>query len=73
MAIPFAAKWQVSSLRWTHGSFVEVAQVKPVQTMAVGDFWVERPVVDLKPAHVERLRRRTTARGGKHCRCRNGG
>ncbi len=58
MAIPFAAKWQVSSLRWTHGSFVEVAQVKPVQTMAVGDFWVERPVVDLKPAHVERLRRR---------------
>jgi len=58
MAIPFAAKWEVSSLRWTHGSFVEAAQVKPLQPMAAGDFWVERPVADLKPAHLERLRRR---------------
>lgn len=57
MAIPFAAKWEVSSLRWNHGSFVEAAKVKSLDAaMPAGDFWVERPVPDLRPAHVERLR-----------------
>lgn len=58
MAIPFVSKWEVSSLRWNHGSFVEAAKVRPLQPMAVGDFWVERPVADLKPAHLARLQRR---------------
>lgn len=70
MATPFAAKWEVSSLRWNHGSFVEAAKVKPLQGQGKapggdavgrqddGDWWVERPVADLKPHHLERIRRR---------------
>ena len=58
MAVPFAAKWEVSSLRWNFGSFVEAAKVRPLTARAVGDFWVERPLPDLKPAHVARLQRR---------------
>lgn len=58
MAIPFAAKWEVSSLRWNHGSFVEAAKVKPLQNQTPGDWWVERPVAGLKPHHLERIRRR---------------
>lgn len=58
MAIPFAAKWEVSSLRWNHGSFVEAAKVKPLQNQAAGDWWVERPVEGLKPQHLARVRRR---------------
>jgi hypothetical protein len=59
MAIPFAAKWEVSSLRWNHGSFVEAAKVKPLQQQDGGrDWWVERPVPGLKPAHLARVARR---------------
>ncbi|MBL8914051.1 MAG: hypothetical protein JNM17_25325 [Archangium sp.] len=58
MATPFAAKWEVSSLRWNHGSFVEAAKVKPLQDQRPGDWWVERPVAGLKQQHLERIRRR---------------
>ena len=58
MATPFAIRWEVSSLRSNHGSFVEAAKVKPLQAQDVGDVWVERPVMDLKPAHLARVQRR---------------
>jgi hypothetical protein len=59
MAMPFAMRWEVSSLRSNHGSFVEAAKVKPLQRdLGEGDFWVERPVADLKPAHLARVQRR---------------
>ncbi|MFT3712475.1 MAG: hypothetical protein QM817_32920 [Archangium sp.] len=58
MATPFAAKWEVTSLRWNHGSFVEAAKVKPLQNQDVGDWWVERPVAGLKPTHLARVQRR---------------
>ena len=58
MAMPFAARWEVSSLRWNHGSFVEAAKVKPLLEQGSGDWWVERPVLDLKPQHVARIQRR---------------
>jgi hypothetical protein len=58
MPMPFAARWEVSSLRWNHGSFVEAAKVKPLLNQGLGDWWVERPVVDLKPLHVARVQRR---------------
>lgn len=58
MATPFAMRWEVSSLRSNHGSFVEAAKVKSLQGQDVGDAWVERPVVDLKPAHLARVQRR---------------
>lgn len=58
MATPFAIRWEVSSLRSNHGSFVEAAKVKPLQGQDVGDVWVERPVMDLKPAHLARVQRR---------------
>jgi hypothetical protein len=58
MATPFAAKWEVTSLRWNHGSFVEAAKVKPLQNQEAGDWWVERLVPGLKPQHVARVQRR---------------
>lgn len=58
MATPFAIRWEVSSLRSNHGSFVEAAKVKPLQAQDVGDVWVERPVMELKPAHLARVQRR---------------
>ena len=58
MAMPFAMRWEVSSLRSNHGSFVEAAKVKPLQDQGSGDYWVERPVLDLKPAHLARVQRR---------------
>lgn len=58
MATPFAMRWEVSSLRSNHGSFVEAAKVKPLQGQDVGDVWVERPVLDLRPAHLARVQRR---------------
>ena len=58
MATPFALRWQVSSLRSNHGSFVEAAKVKPLLDQSTSDCWVERPVADLKPAHLARVQRR---------------
>ncbi|MGV3623211.1 MAG: hypothetical protein ACO1OB_20495 [Archangium sp.] len=58
MALPFAARWEVSSLRWNHGSFVEAAQVKPLVGQSAGDWWVERPMQDLPPRHLARVQRR---------------
>ncbi|MFZ5441243.1 MAG: hypothetical protein ACOZQL_14640 [Myxococcota bacterium] len=58
MALPFTARWEVSSLRWNHGSFVEAAKVRSLAHHAQGDWWVERTVDGLKPFHVERVRRR---------------
>jgi hypothetical protein len=58
MVRPFAMRWEVSSLRSNHGSFVEAAKVKPLQGQGEGDWWVERPVPDLKPAHLARVQRR---------------
>lgn len=58
MALPFALRWEVSSLRTSQGSFVEVAQVRPVLQDRPGEWWVERPLPDLKPAHLARVRRR---------------
>lgn len=58
MAVPFAMRWEVSSLRSDHGSFVEAAKVKPLQSQSAGEWWVERPVADLKPAHLARVKRR---------------
>lgn len=58
MATPFALRWEVSSLRSNHGSFVEAAKVKPLLDQSTRDCWVERPVADLKPAHLARVQRR---------------
>lgn len=58
MALPFTARWEVSSLRWNHGSFVEAAKVKPLLEQGSGDWWVERPVDGLKPLHLARVQRR---------------
>ncbi|MDP1827992.1 MAG: hypothetical protein Q8L48_32255 [Archangium sp.] len=58
MAVPFAMRWEVSSLRSNHGSFVEAAKVRSLQNQGEGDWWVERPVPDLKPAHLARVQRR---------------
>ena len=58
MAMPFATRWEVSSLRSNQGSFVEAAKVKALQGQGSGDWWVERPVADLKPAHRARVQRR---------------
>ncbi|MDP2275345.1 MAG: hypothetical protein Q8N23_29565 [Archangium sp.] len=58
MATPFALRWEVSSLRSNHGSFVEAAKVKPLLDQSTSDCWVERPVVDLQPAHLARVQRR---------------
>jgi hypothetical protein len=58
MATPFAMRWEVSSLRSNHGSFVEAAKVKGLIDRDAVDCWVERPVLDLKPAHLERVKRR---------------
>ncbi len=58
MAMPFAARWEVTSLRWNHGSFVEAAKVKPLLGQGTGDWWVERTVADLRPAHRARVQRR---------------
>ena len=58
MAVPFAMRWEVSSLRSNHGSFVEAAKVKPLINQDSGDWWVERPLPDLKPAHLARVQRR---------------
>lgn len=58
MAVPFAMRWEVSSLRSHHGSFVEAARVKPLAEAVPGEWWVERLVPDLKPAHVARVQRR---------------
>ena len=58
MATPFALRWEVSSLRSNHGSFVEAAKVKPLLGQSTSDCWVERPVADLKPAHLARVHRR---------------
>ena len=51
-------RWEVSSLRSNHGSFVEAAKVKPLIDQGAGDWWVERPLPDLKPAHLARVQRR---------------
>lgn len=52
-------RWEVSSLRSNHGSFVEAAKVKSLQReLGDGDWWVERPVADLKPTHLARVQRR---------------
>lgn len=58
MATPFAMRWEVSSLRSNHGSFVEAAKVKPLLDRELGDCWVERPVAGLKPEHLARVQRR---------------
>ncbi len=58
MSLPFAARWEVSSLRWNHGSFVEAAQVRPLAGQAHGDWWVERPVAALAERHLARVQRR---------------
>lgn len=58
MTLPFAARWEVTSLRSTHGSFVEAAKVKPLTAQPDGDWWVERPVPALPARHVDRVRRR---------------
>jgi hypothetical protein len=58
MAMPFAMRWEVSSLRSNHGSFVEAAKVKALRDQGAGDWWVERPVLDLRPNHVARVQRR---------------
>lgn len=58
MAVPFAMRWEVSSLRSNHGSFVEAARVKALQGQAAGEWWVERPVSDLRPLHLARVQRR---------------
>lgn len=58
MSLPFAARWEVSSLRWNHGSFVEAAQVRPLAGQAHGDWWVERPVAELPERHLARVQRR---------------
>lgn len=59
MATPFAMRWEVSSLRSNHGSFVEAAKVKSLdRQLGDGDWWVERPVAGLKSGHLARVQRR---------------
>lgn len=58
MAVPFAMRWEVSSLRSNHGSFVEAARVKALQGQSPGDWWVERPMPGLRPVHLARVQRR---------------
>lgn len=58
MSVPFAMRWEVSSLRWNHGSFVEAARVRPLQRTLPGDWWVERPFPGLRSELEARLQRR---------------
>lgn len=58
MATPFSLRWEVTSLRSNHGSFVEAAKVKPLLEQSTSDCWVERPVADLKATHLARVQRR---------------
>ncbi|MFO0595327.1 MAG: hypothetical protein U0228_08485 [Myxococcaceae bacterium] len=58
MAIPFSTRWEVTSLRWNQGSFVEAARVRPLEGQVRGEWWVERPVAGLKPLHEARVKRR---------------
>lgn len=50
-------KWEVSSFRWTHGSFVEAAKARSLEGEP-GEWWVERLHPDLKPEHRARVLRR---------------
>lgn len=58
MAEPFHLRWELSSLRVTHGAFVEAGMVRGLAKQAPGEWWVERPAPGVKPEHVARLQRR---------------
>ncbi len=58
MSTPFHLRWELSSLRVTHGAFVEAGAVRGLAKPPPGDWWVERPVAGVTPEHLLRLQRR---------------
>lgn len=59
MVPPFSARWEVTSHLQNHGSFVEVARVRPLAALdAPGELWVERLLPTLTPDKKARVLRR---------------
>ena len=52
----FAARWEVTSYLFSHGSFVEAGKVRPLMALdAPGELWVERMLPSLSPAQRMRV------------------
>jgi len=59
MAVPFSARWEMTSHVWSQGSFVEAGRVRPLGVVDVpGELWVERALPVLTASQKARVLRR---------------